>query len=134
MSTHDDTNTHTAQYLPGERVRVSFTATIAARGDDGAMLAHLDGFNGGYDFLIPANATITRECPAEGIPQPGDLWRDRNRRDWLTLVNERMVNRVGTDLPWTMVNTDHGPLTLIYRPSPAIDHIPAAEPAEAVSS
>ena len=118
MSTHDSTKT-TPPYLPGERVRVTFTATIAGTDDDGTVRAQLDGFNGGYHFIVPAEARLERERPAEGEPAPGELWRDRKGTDWFVGVSGRMSNRLGTDLPWTMVNADCGPLTRIYQPGPA---------------
>jgi hypothetical protein len=132
VSTNDDTD-QAPKYLPGERVRITFDATFTGEDTDDGLLAQRDGFNAGYNFLIPRDATLERACPADGEPQPGELWCDRHGYAWFVRDGGRMVSTTGRDFPWTVVNADEGPLTLVYRPGPSVDHLPAAEPAEAVA-
>ena len=53
--------TEPEEYLPGERIRITFTATVVATDEDGTLLAQLDHFNGGYNFRVPPGATLQRE-------------------------------------------------------------------------
>lgn len=73
------------RYAPGERVRISFVATITGTDVDNGPLACLGGFNGGYSFLIPREAAIESVTP-DGEPQAGE--RDSTALEALRIALE----------------------------------------------
>ncbi|WP_326646102.1 hypothetical protein OG884_15735 [Streptosporangium sp. NBC_01755] len=88
---------------------------------------------------------ITRRVPAEGEPQPGDVWSDRtgdlwfaarhypdydNREDsrgingdgWRTVLVPDRVGEQGSPVRPEFVNEQYGPLKRQFRARPQLDH------------
>jgi hypothetical protein len=69
--------------------------------------------------------TITRATPADGEPQPGDIWRDRqdiayaaitNRVSGVDRVDLVRIDGKGTNTHWPFVHKGlSGPIRLVYR-------------------
>lgn len=50
-------------FIAGDRVSVTFSATVVGADSEGRLLAQLDRSNGGYNFLIPPGAEVKPEQP-----------------------------------------------------------------------
>lgn len=107
------------QYLTGEQVQVTLGGTVYYY--DGPTDTLTVQLGADWYLSLPPEAAVTRLEPADGIPQRGDLWRDRHGIDWFTRDGGRMTSSAGSDLPWTVVNSDCGPLSLVYRPGSTVD-------------
>lgn len=123
-----DLVTLATELLEGERVRVTFDATVGAINGSGPAL-RLDIDDETWQWIDPQalpHVTITRLEPIDGIPQPGDLWTDRNGTlyaaiPWLgsnpptvQLINARDG---GAGRSWDAVHrSEQGPIRLHHRP------------------
>lgn len=137
------------QYRHGEIVDI----TIRARVEEVCHHGFEDGHELKFTYTAPSgtpfgsgvvydapDVTIARVIPADGEPQPGDLWIDRDGQTWfcarhladfedkadLKGVNEDGWRPVLVPVnvgPYgsppmrpEQVNREHGPLALVYRP------------------
>ena len=117
MSNHDST-----KYVYGEQVEIVLRGKVFIHDAQGLQVQLDDWY-----FSVPADALVTRLVPADGTPQPGELWRTDDSADSFFVIDGgRMVDRTGTARPWTDVIETSGPLSRIYQPGPSVDHIPAA--------
>jgi len=127
MSDHDSTKTKSPQYMPGEEVSINLTGKVFVHDAQGLILHR----TGGGTYAVPVeDVEITRLTPADGIPKPGELWRDNLDQDWFCYTPDYLIDANDQRCMWTDLNESAGPLTLVYRPGPAVDHIaePAASP------
>ncbi|MER6575760.1 hypothetical protein [Nonomuraea sp. NPDC001023] len=142
-------------YLPGEIVRVTLTGKIVEVidgdnvnwdvGDEPEIRFSVEGQAGTAGMVIPLTLpdaiTIERVIPADGEPQPGDLWTDSkgepwfcaahlpepddredmkgcNSEGWRTVLVPVNVGPYGSSPQRPEeVNQQYGPLILVYRPA-----------------
>lgn len=110
--------------LPGEVVHLSLLYTRIVEVHPGRIVVD----SGGQRVEIPYHADVTfqRQRPAAGMPQEGDIWRDRDGCRWVavevtgggrTAGMYLMRSRGDGELHhWTRINEQCGPLVLEYRP------------------
>ncbi|MEV7011584.1 hypothetical protein [Streptosporangium sp. NPDC051022] len=118
------------QYKVGERVRVIVEGAVAHVTDGeelypGELTIALENPAGLYDVTVPLDAvTVERLVPAEGEPQPGDIWKDSlgvERFAYLDSPNGEILlqDADGVVNLWRHFHIEYGPLTKVYRPKPA---------------
>ncbi|MFD0884708.1 hypothetical protein ACFQ08_09115 [Streptosporangium algeriense] len=117
-------------YQLGERVRVIVEGLIthmepAANACPEELTVELEHSAGGYGVTVPLDTvTIERLVPADGVPQPGELWRDRHGRTWFAHENSLNADIAlrctdGDCHLWRSANMNYGPLTRTYPPAVA---------------
>jgi len=108
---------------------------------------------GTYRLTVPLSvAEVQRVIPAEGEPQPRDIWADRNKNlwfaakhwpdydnkedsrgvnadGWRTVLVPEEIGEAGSPKRPEDVNQDYGPMTLVYREPSAPGQV---EPAPAL--
>jgi hypothetical protein len=104
----------------------------------GARYAAEHGDNSGFDLvgepdriwlpLSDASITVDRVAPAEWPPRAGDIWADRNGKEWfavrrISITGDAIIFRAADDdaSNWnepSEVLSDVGPLALIRRRRP----------------
>lgn len=119
------------QYKLGERVRVIVEGLIthiapAADASPEELTVDLEHSAGPYGVTVPLDtAAIERLVPADGVPQPGELWQDRHGRVWFAhenIPNADIALRStdGTCHMWRSANMNYGPLVRTYPPVVAV--------------
>jgi len=110
--------------LPGEVVHLSLLYTRIVEVHPGRIVVD----SGGQRVEIPyhADVTVQRQRPAAGMPQEGDIWRDRDGCRWVAVEVTGGGRTAGIYLMrsrgdgelhhWTRINERCGPLVLEYRP------------------
>ncbi|MER7206379.1 hypothetical protein ABT340_04870 [Streptosporangium sp. NPDC000239] len=115
-------------YKLGERVRViveGLITHIAPTCDafPEELTVDLEHSAGPYGVTVPLDtARIERLVPADGVPQPGEIWRDRHGRTWFAHENSpnadiALRSTDGTCHLWRSANMNYGPLVRTYPPS-----------------
>ncbi|MFF4412154.1 hypothetical protein ACFYY8_06445 [Streptosporangium sp. NPDC001559] len=118
------------QYRIGEHVRVIVAGRIthiapATSAFPEMLKVEVEHSAGMYDVTVPLDtAQIERLVPADGVPQPGELWRDRHGRTWFAhenIPNADIALRStdGTCHLWRSANMNYGPLVRTYPPAVA---------------
>jgi hypothetical protein len=116
----------TPELAVGERVRVAFDATVHHIVDD-VVIFLLTSAHWTISLSSAAveHLAITRLEPADGEPQPGDLWIDTEgviraavAATYTGVPQVGLVNtRTGAYAPWRDVHTGlTGPIRLLHRP------------------
>lgn len=123
----------TAQYEPGERVRIGIDAEVVAAGDPSLEVVYRGGDGQAYALYLRSDApalTVERVAPKEWPPQVDDVWRAANgTKYWADgysahsgMDEPRMVGGGRGFWPDELL-AEAGPLTLVYRegwsPAPA---------------
>ncbi|MET8985934.1 phiSA1p31-related protein [Nonomuraea wenchangensis] len=140
----------TSQYRHGEIVDI----TIRARVEEVCHHGFADGHELKFTYTAPSgtpfgngvvydapSVTIVRVTPADGEPQPGDLWKDRDGQTWFcarhlpdfenkadleganedgwrpVLVPINVGPYGSSPMRPEQVNREHGPLVLAHRPA-----------------
>ncbi|MFI7532618.1 hypothetical protein [Streptosporangium sp. NPDC049376] len=115
-------------YKLGERVRVIVEGLIthiapACDAFPEELTVDLEHSAGPYGVTVPLDTvTIERLVPADGVPQPGEIWRDRHGTDWFAHQGYPPVAlraTTGQLAPWPTIDRERGPLTKVY-PAPVI--------------
>lgn len=125
-------------YQPGEHVRVTidtYVDSISTSGTD-ITFRHDDRFIA-LDTTHPG-VGITRVAPADGRPQPGEIWADKHGTEWYAAFcagrgRESMVYLYAPDgraYYWPDVHTDDqlGPIRRV-RPATPVPAVPQHETA-----
>lgn len=114
----------------GEIIDVTITGLrVLAQDEYGLLLERRDGST--EALPLDDQTVATRVTPADGEPQPGDLWRDVNGTMWFafadldedtgdypTLMCSQDTYSLGSAVEPRRVNHLYGPLELVYRPDP----------------
>lgn len=109
-------------YQVGEIVDITIRgARIDAVTDD--RLAIVYGTGRWFARLAADDVTVIRVTPADGEPQAGDIWADRNSIEYYATQSSnistvRLTPANGQSNDWPDVNRFAGPLRLVYRPAP----------------
>lgn len=112
-------------YQPGEHVRVTIDARVDVASPAGTLL-FLTLLDGAVALQVDATASgvsVARVAPADGVPQPGELWADQLGTEWFA-VSERGGYGVclhavdGRAHPWREIHS-HVHLGPIRRVRPA---------------
>jgi hypothetical protein len=121
-------------YQPGECLLVSFEAVVVERPDDphgGYRLKLVDGAHLDLPLADPAPLSVRRLVPADGEPQPGQIWADRHGGEWFVTLDHRSAEAYcflrapdGRARDWSDLHSGpDGPISLV-RPAaqpPALD-------------
>ncbi|MGS2641716.1 hypothetical protein [Streptosporangium sp. G12] len=120
------------QYKRGERIRITVDGVIEydrepddQPGRTAELTIAVSTGAGLYDVTVPLDYVVAAErlVPAQGEPQPGEIWRDRDGVERFASKDRsgQVVLRgaAGTERVWQNVNATHGPLTRVYPASPA---------------
>lgn len=117
-----------ADYVYGETVTICATGKVSVFDGHGLIVELAQG--GRVNVAFGPDVTVDRQVPADGEPQPGDLWTDVHGQRWFAIEDwhEDQPPRVRLcgESPYGMganedpvkVNQRCGPLTLVYRPEP----------------
>jgi hypothetical protein len=122
---------------PGEVVDLTIRASVSYLDDDGSATFHFPRSEGDVDHYLKVhlanpNVTVSRSIPADGQPQPGDLWRDRHGKLYAAVMPSseleetelgvllKPVDGRGRYAPWEVIHADRllGPIALEHRPRP----------------
>ncbi|MGP3917642.1 hypothetical protein [Nonomuraea sp. 10N515B] len=122
-------------HQPGEHVRVTIEGRIQFANDTGITLRQDDLL---FPIAYAPTVKITRVAPADGEPQPGQIWADAHGTEWYAArrTSGRGESRVylyapdGRDYHWSDVHTDDqlGPIRLV-RPANPVPAVPQHETA-----
>lgn len=117
------------RFRHGEIVDVTVVGLrVLAHDKFGLLVERRDGST--FSVQLDEQTVVTRVIPAEGEPEPGDVWRDVNETVWLafedfdevsgslTLMCSQDPHRFGSEMEPRRVNHLYGPLELVYRPDP----------------
>ncbi|NMO51997.1 hypothetical protein HH310_12415 [Actinoplanes sp. TBRC 11911] len=124
------TNTKTETiYETGELVSVYLTDAVVRQFDQAVLTLTVTA---GSEITIDttsANVRVTRTRPADGVPQPGEVWQDRFGGIWFARGYVHKVDFYGADAnsqhpgftskDWDTVNRDFGPIKRIWSPPAA---------------
>ncbi|MFY1669515.1 hypothetical protein ACN27G_06105 [Plantactinospora sp. WMMB334] len=123
------------KYEVGERITALIRDARVEEADDSGRLVLTYG--GNWRAVVHTGSGqvgITRMTPADGVPQPGELWRDQAGQLWFARGTADRVLLIGADaktqhpgmtaMDWQSVHRgDTGPIRRIWR-----DDVPADLP------
>lgn len=111
----------TDAYLPGETVNITLAnARVLEHERDTGLTVEV----GGHRLTVPLrlDTTVDRRRPADGWPEPGEIWCDADGRLWAAVTDREhagvwLVNvHSGERLRVGEVNAMRGPLRRTWRP------------------
>ncbi|MFI9591094.1 hypothetical protein [Nonomuraea sp. NPDC052265] len=109
----------TPVYAVGETLHLSATVHIVSRpAPDRYVIAFADGRQTKLPLAGPdACVQVTRACPADGRPLPGQIWTDHSGAEWFACGSAEgsgptMVSADGTSWSWQHLNNTNGPIQL----------------------
>ena len=125
---------------PGEHVDITIRgARVSHRlriGDRSRETTFIIGTDGGADQYLTLpdhpNVSVERRVPADGEPQPGDIWRDTTGERYFAYGDSNggvaFCSAIkGYTRSWTHLHAGLcGPITLEYRPEPPAELVAAA--------
>lgn len=107
----------TLVYVEGETLHLSATVHIVSQpAPDLYVIAFADGRQTKLPLTEPdACVTVTRACPADGRPKPGQIWTDHFGAEWFACGSAEgsgptMVSADGTSWSWQHLNATNGPI------------------------
>jgi hypothetical protein len=121
-------------YQPGEHVRVTIDAHVDTgidAADPAGTLLSLTLLHGGGSLDLNPRApgvAVTRVAPADGMPQPGELWADRHGTEWYAAYRNHRNGAPsvylhtfdGRAYPWREIHADDrlGPIRRVRLATP----------------
>ncbi|GIH69486.1 hypothetical protein [Sphaerimonospora thailandensis] len=114
---------NTPTYQPREVLQFTAPATVVSQTDNVVTLAlRLDD---GPAELVTVRldthmVTLRRTTPADGTPQPGQIWADNRGEHYWATTDGDLIDTKGRRSLWTFIHEGHGPITRVH-PKPAKD-------------